>query len=70
MKKFVCVLLFVLFFTSAAISAHAEKPEFNLTLGNGILRGDTTYRIGGISTSASGYTYDIPFPYKRAEIST
>ena len=62
MKKLFCVLLFTLFFTSAAISAHAEKPGFNFTLGNGILRGDTTYRIGGASTSASGYTYEYRFP--------
>ena len=63
MKKLVCVLLCVLFSMSVAISSsHAEKAKYNFTLGNGILRGDTTYRIGGTSTSPGGSTYEYRFP--------
>ena len=66
MKKLVCVLLCAFVIGSVGVPAYAERPNFDLMLGLGMLSGDTTYQIGGMldTPSVSG---KIHFPLSELE---
>ena len=53
-------------FGSVGVSAYAEKPKFDLTLGLGMLSGDTTYQIGGMVNYPGGVD-KIHFPLSELE---
>ena len=66
MKKLVFVLLCAFVIGSVGVPAYAERPEFDLTLGLGMLSGDTTYQIGGMLDTPSGGG-EIHFPLSELE---
>lgn len=66
MKKLVYVLLCAFVIGSVGVPAYAERPKFDLTLGLGMLSGDTTYQIGGTFDTPSGGG-EIHFPLSELE---
>jgi hypothetical protein len=48
-------------------STYAEKPKFDINLGVGTIRGDTTYQIGGSVEYADGTKERLHFPISELE---
>lgn len=61
MKKLICTWLCVLIFGIVGVPAYAERPKVDLRLGIGMLRGDTTYQIGGKIDTPLGSS-EVHFP--------
>lgn len=66
MKKLVYVLLCAFVIGSVGMPAYAERPRFDLTMGLGMLSGDTTYQIGG-TVNYPGGVDKIHFPLSELE---
>lgn len=66
MKKLVYALLCAFVIGGVGVPAYAERPKLDLTLGHGMLSGDTTYQIGGTVDTPSGSS-EIHFPLSELE---
>jgi len=67
MKNQILILLLIFIFIPALLSSAAEKLPYDVTIGAGLLHGDTTYQIGGNTVYSDGSRETIHFPLSELE---